>query len=235
MRYAIYFTPPAHDALTLAASQWLGRNAFSGETVEPPAIRGIGLHEISFHTAIPRRSGFHAALKAPFRLAPEISEAMLLRHLMRFAGSHEPFQLPSLEVARLGNFFGLAPASHCEQMRHFACAVVQEFDVFRAPLSEIEIERSDPGDLSAPQFANLYRWGHPYVMDEFRFHMALTGPLLAKDSMAIAPVLKDYFAPYLVKPVEIANLALFVEEEPGAPLQVHSLHPMGRVAARKSA
>jgi hypothetical protein len=235
MRYAIYFTPPAHDALTLAASQWLGRNAFSGEVTEPPAIRGIGLHEISFHTAIPRRSGFHAALKAPFRLAPEISEAMLLRHLMRFAGAYEPFRLPLLEVARLGNFFGLAPASHCEQMRLFACAVVQEFDVFRAPLSEAEFERSDPGDLSAPQFANLYRWGHPYVMDEFRFHMALTGPLLAKDSMAIGPVISDYFAPYLTKPVEIANLALFVEEEPGAPLQVHSLHPMGRVAARKSA
>ncbi|AYD01884.1 DUF1045 domain-containing protein [Neorhizobium sp. NCHU2750] len=235
MRYAIYFTPPAHDALTLAASQWLGRNAFSGEFVEPPAIRGIGLHEIAFHTAIPRRSGFHATLKAPFKLAPDISEPMLLRHLMRFAGSHEPFRLPALEVARLGNFLGLAPESHCEQMRLFACAVVQEFDVFRAPLSDAELERGDPGDLSAPQFSNLYRWGHPYVMDEFRFHMALTGPLLAKDSMAIEPALRDYFVPYVAKPVEIANLALFVEEEPGAPLQVHSLHPMGRVAARKIA
>ncbi len=235
MRYAIYFTPPAHDPLTLAASQWLGRNAFSGDATEPPVVRGVGLHEISFHTAIPRRSGFHAALKAPFRLAPEISESMLLRHLMRFAGSHEPFQLPPLEVARLGNFFGLVPEIPCERMRLFACAVVQEFDVFRAPLSDAEFERSDPGDLSAPQFANLYRWGHPYVMDEFRFHMALTGPLLPKDGIFIEPALRDYFAPYLTKPVEVANLALFVEEEPGAPLQVHSLHPMGRVAARKIA
>ncbi len=235
MRYALYFTPPAHDPLTLAASQWLGRSAFSGEMVEPPAIRGIGLHDISFHTAIPRRSGFHATLKAPFRLAPEITESMLLRHLMRFAGAHEPFDLPPLEVARLGNFFGLVPVTPCERMRLFACAAVQEFDPFRAPLSEAEIERSDPGDLSAPQFANLYRWGHPYVMDEFRFHMTLTGPLMPQDVCRFEPALREYFTPFLVKPVEVANLALFVEEEPGAPLQVHSLHPMGRVAARKIA
>jgi putative phosphonate metabolism protein len=235
MRYAIYFTPPAHDPLTLAASQWLGRNAFSGDMVEPPAIRGIGIHDIAFNTAIPRRSGFHATLKAPFRLAPDVTEPMLLRHLMRFAGSHEPFELPHLEVGRLGSFFGLMPAMPCEQMRLFSCAVVQEFDPFRAPLSEAEIERSDPGDLSAPQFANLYRWGSPYVMDEFRFHMTLTGPLTAPDIGRFEKVLRDYFAPYLTKRVEISNLALFVEEEPGAPFQVHSLHPMGRVAARKIA
>ncbi|SFB46523.1 putative phosphonate metabolism protein [Rhizobium sp. NFR07] len=235
MRYAIYFTPPAHDPLTLAASQWLGRNAFSGDMIEPPAVRGIGLHDIAFNTAIPRRSGFHATLKAPFRLAPEISESMLLRHLMRFAGAHEPFQLPLLEIGRLGSFFGLMPERPCEHMRHFACAVVQEFDAFRAPISEAEIERSDTNDLSASQFTNLYRWGHPYVMDEFRFHMSLTGPLAPSDIRHFELALKEYFAPYLMKPVDIANLALFVEEEPGAPFQVHSLHPMGRVAARRIA
>eukprot|EP00913_Durusdinium_trenchii_P008154 g7651.t1 len=195
----------------------------------------LAIPDISFHTAIPRRSGFHAPLKAPFRLASGISESMLLRHLMRFAGAHVPFTLPRLEVARLGNFFGLAPQSPCEHMRLFACAVVQEFDAFRAPLSEAEIERADPGDLSAPQFANLYRWGSPYVMDEFRFHMPLTGPILPKDVERFGAVLRAYFEPYLVKPVEVANLALFVEEEPGAPFLVHSLHPLGRVAARKSA
>jgi hypothetical protein len=120
-------------------------------------------------------------------------------------------------------------------MRHLACSVVQEFDVFRATLSEEELERCDPGDLSAPQFANLYRWGNAYVMDEYRFHMTLTGPLAIKDMPRFDLALRDYFAPYLSKPVEVANLALFVEDEPGAPFQVHSLHPMGRVAARKIA
>jgi putative phosphonate metabolism protein len=235
MRYAIHFTPPAHDLLTLAAAQWLGRNAFSGDAMEPPAIRGLGIHDVAFNTALPRRYGFHAALKAPFRLPAEVSESMLLRHLMRFAGAHDPFDLPPLEVVRLGNFFGLAPAVPCERMRFLAASVVQEFDAFRAPLSEAELERSDPGYLSASQFANLHRWGHPYVMDEFRFHMALTGPLSATEMPVFEQALRTYFAPYLATPVEIANLALFVEEEQGAPFHVHSLHPMGRVAARRIA
>ncbi|TDK39116.1 DUF1045 domain-containing protein [Rhizobium deserti] len=235
MRYAIHFTPPAHDPLALAAAQWLGRNAFSGEAVEPPAIRGIGLHDIAYHTAVPRRYGFQATLKAPFRLPADVSEAMLLRHLMRFAGAHDPFELPHLEVVRLGNFFGLAPAVPCETMRFLAASVVQEFDAFRAPLSEAELERCDPDSLSATQFANLHRWGHPYVMEEFRFHMALTGPLSTTEMPLFEKTLREYFAPYLRHPIEIANLALFVEEETGAPFQVHSLHPMGRVAARRIA
>jgi putative phosphonate metabolism protein len=235
MRYAIYFTPPAYDPLTLAASQWLGRNAFSGEATEPPAVRGVDIQDVAFNTALPRRYGFHGTLKAPFHLAPGITEAMLLRHLMRFAGAHHPFELPPLEVVRLGNFFGLAPCYPCERMNFLAASVVQEFDAFRLPLSEAELERADPGDLSAPQFANLHRWGSPYVMEEFRFHMTLTGPLAPSDSARFEAALRSYFAPYLERRLEVTNLALFVEEEPGAPFQVHSLHPLGRVAARRSA
>jgi hypothetical protein len=235
MRYAICFTPPAHDGLTVAAAQWLGRNAFSGEAADLPSIRGIDIHDIAFNTALPRRFGFHALLKAPFRLQGDVSEAMLLRHLMRFAGGVEPFQLPELEVGRLGDFCGLLPAMPCETMRLLAAAVVQEFDAFRAPLSEAELERSDPGNLSAAQFANLHRWGHPYVMDEFRFHMALTGPLAPREMPRFELALRDFFAPYLRRRVEVANLALFVEEEPRSPFQVHSLHPLGRVSSRKIA
>ena len=235
MRYAIYYTPPAYDALTLAASQWLGRNAFSGDAADFPALRPLGLHEVAYHTALPRRQGFQATLKAPFELAADVTEAALLRHLMRFAGAHGPFHLPTLDTVRLGDFLGLAPVMPCERMRHLAASVVQEFDVFRKPLTEGELELRDPGNLSAAQFANLYRWGHPYVMDEFRFHMPLTGPMSGSDMQRFEPALRTYFAPLLERPVEVANLALFVEPEPGAPFQVHSLHPLGRVSARKIA
>jgi hypothetical protein len=63
----------------------------------------------------------------------------------------------------------------------------------------------------------------------------LTGPLSATDMPRFELALREYFRPYLKKPVEVANLALFVEAEQGAPFHVHSLHPMGRVAARKTA
>ncbi len=235
MRYAIHFTPPAHDPLTLAAAQWLGRNAFSGEAMEAPPVRGIGILDIAFHTAVPRRYGFHAGLKAPFRLAPDVAEPMLLRHLMRFAGSHAPFELPGLDIVRVGSTLALAPAIPCATVAGLAGEVVQEFDAFRAPFTEAELERCDPGDLTALQFANLYRWGNPFVLQEFRFHMALTGPLLPGEIASFERALREHFAPYLGRSLEVANLALFVEDDQGAPFHVHSLHPMGRVTARRSA
>ncbi|MFW8584885.1 DUF1045 domain-containing protein [Rhizobium beringeri] len=235
MRYAICFTPPASDPLSLVAANWLGRNVFSGDMMEPPAVRGLGIHEIAFHTAVPRRYGFHGVLKAPFHLSRDMPESQLLRDLMRFSGTFIPFQIPRIEVARLGNFYSLLPSTPCEQIQYLASAIVQEFDRFRAPLSEAEIERSDPDGLSATQFANLHRWGNPYVMEEFRFHMPVTGPVNAIDMPRIEPVLRTIFEPVLSEPVTVSNVALMIEEGTGGPFRVHSLHPMGKVSARKIA
>ncbi|MQB42316.1 DUF1045 domain-containing protein [Rhizobium sp. ICMP 5592] len=235
MRYAICFTPSASDPLTLVAANWLGRNVYSGEMVDPPATRGLGIHEIAFHTAVPRRYGFNGTLKAPFRLAEDMSEAGLLRDLMRFSGTLTPFEIPRLEVARLGGAFGLVPSVPCQQMHFLAASVIQAFDHYRAPLTEAEIERSDPDGLSATQFANLHRWGHPHVMDEFRFHMMLTGTVNPTDTARMEQVLRDVFEPVLAEPVPVSNIALMMEEGAGGPFRVHSLHPMGKISARKIA
>ncbi|MBX4969430.1 hypothetical protein ABID08_000120 [Rhizobium binae] len=235
MRYAICFTPPASDPLSLVAANWLGRNVFSGDMLEPPAVRGLGIHEIAFHTAVPRRYGFHGVLKAPFHLSGDMSESQLLRDLMRFAGTLAPFQISRLEIARLGSFYSLMPSAPCEQIEYLASAIVQEFDRYRAPLSEADIERSDPDGLSAAQFANLHRWGNPYVMDEFRFHMPVTGSINAIDMPRIESALRTIFAPVLKEPVMVSNVALMIEEGTGGPFRVHSLHPMGKVSARRIA
>ncbi|MBB2686679.1 UNVERIFIED_ORG: hypothetical protein GGD47_004293 [Rhizobium etli] len=235
MRYAICFTPPASDPLSLVAANWLGRNVFSGDMLEPPAVRGLGIHEIAFHTAVPRRYGFHGVLKAPFQLSSDMSESQLLRDLMRFAGTFAPFQISRLEIARLGSFYSLMPSAPCEQIQYLASAIVQEFDRYRAPLSEADIERSDPDGLSAAQFANLHRWGNPYVMDEFRFHMPVTGSINAIDMPRIEAALRTIFEPVLKEPVMVSNVALMIEEGTGGPFRVHSLHPMGKVSARRIA
>ncbi|KEC74150.1 UNVERIFIED_ORG: hypothetical protein GGD51_003911 [Rhizobium esperanzae] len=235
MRYAICFTPPASDPLSLVAANWLGRNVFSGDMLEPPAVRGLGIHEIAFHTAVPRRYGFHGVLKGPFHLSADMSEPQLLRDLMHYAGTFAPFQISRLEIARLGSFYSLMPSAPCEQIQHLASAIVQEFDRYRAPLSEADIERSDPDGLSAAQFANLHRWGNPYVMDEFRFHMPVTGSINAIDMPRIEPALRTIFEPVLKEPVMVSNVALMIEEGAGGPFRVHSLHPMGKVSARRIA
>ncbi|MBB2673487.1 DUF1045 domain-containing protein [Rhizobium sophoriradicis] len=235
MRYAICFTPPASDPLSLVAANWLGRNVYSGDMLEPPAVRGLGIHEIAFHTAVPRRYGFHGVLKAPFHLSADMSESQLLRDLMRFAGTFAPFQISRLEIARLGSFYSLMPSAPCEQIQYLASAIVQEFDRYRAPLSEADIERSDPDGLSAAQFANLHRWGNPYVMNEFRFHMPVTGSINAIDMPRIEAALRTIFEPVLKVPVMVSNVALMIEEGTGGPFRVHSLHPMGKVSARRIA
>lgn len=235
MRYSICYTPSARDPLSAAAASWLGRSVYSGEAMEHPDGIGLSQSEIAFHTALPRRNGFHACLKAPFRLHPDATEAMLLRELMHFTSVVEPFTLPTLEVGRIGDFCSLTLSQHSMQLDQLASLVVQNFDQFRAPLSEAEIERMAPERLSAPQFANLYRWGDPHVLDEYRFYLPLTGPLSLAERERVHKAISRYFSTYLVQPPVFSNLALFIEREQGAPLVVHSLHPMGRVSARKSA
>lgn len=234
-RYAICLTPSPHDGLAIVGANWIGRNAFSGEVVEPPMIVGLPLAEIAYHTALPRRYGFQGMLKAPFHLADGMNESMLLKAMMRFAMGFQPFTLPPLRVVHRGDTLALAPMTVVPALDRLAESIVTEFDSFRAPLSEAEFERRASGSLTPVQFANLHRWGEPDVLAAFSFHMPLTGPLGAGEMARMERSAAAFFGPILLEPVEVDHIALFIEEEPGAPFCVHSLHPMGAVRARKSA
>ncbi|MGH6761768.1 MAG: DUF1045 domain-containing protein [Phyllobacterium sp.] len=235
MRYAIYFTPSSSDPLLRVAANWLGRNAFSGKPVKTPHIRGLGLEQIARITEEPRRYGFHATLKAPFRLAEGFSEADLLRALMAFGNANRRVTIPKLEIAPLGKFFAVVPSEPLPELQRFASEIVVAFDRFRAPLTEADRARRKSQKLTPSQAANLEYWGYPYVHDDFRFHMTLTGPIDEKDQPGVEQILADFFAPVLDEPAEISNLALFVEPEPGAPFEIHSLHPLTATDMRKTA
>ncbi|AAL52288.1 MULTISPECIES: DUF1045 domain-containing protein [Brucella] len=236
MRCAIYFTPPSNDALLRVGANWLGRNAFSGEPVKMPALCSLETDEICRLTEKPRRYGFHATMKAPFRLAGEHSENDLLAALMHFASSAAPVVIPRLELQSISSFFALVPEEPVAELNQLANDVVVAFDRFRAPLSEAEIARRRPERLNERQRHNLVRWGYPYVFEEFRFHMTLTGPVEEKDRSRVERVLEEFFTPMLDDCVEVANLALFVEPEEGAPFEVHSLHPLsgGKAASMRA-
>jgi len=235
MRYAIYFVPPMNDPLNRVATNWLGRDVFTGQTVEAPAITGLNSAEIAFHTAAPRRYGFHGTLKAPFVLAEGHTEEDLLRKLMRFSDTVKPFEIPRLEISKIGPFFALTPSEPIPDLIDLAARIVREFDDFRAPPSEAELERRNPDRLTAAQLENLHRWGYPYVFEEFRFHMTLSGPVDRAERDRVEQALHAFFDPVLSEPVEVENIALFVEDEPGAPFSVHSLHPLGRLDQRRTA
>lgn len=235
VRYALYFTPSASDPLTLAAQRWLGRNAFTGATLEQPVASGFDAAALAGLTADPRRYGFHATLKAPFTLAEGRSEAELLAEIGRFVSEADPFDIPEVVVGRLGSFFALVPGDHCEPLQAFAGEVVRRFERFRAPLTSADIARRKPDELTADERQNLVQWGYPYVFDEFRFHMTLTGRVPAERRDAVEKVLLDHFAEFHGRPLPVAGLSLFREPSRGADFTIHSLFPLGGAANRKTA
>ncbi|UHS55379.1 DUF1045 domain-containing protein [Agrobacterium vaccinii] len=219
VRYAIYFTPAEHDALTEKASRWLGRNAFSGVTHnEHEAYADI--------TAEPRRYGFHATLKAPFELSEKRREADLLAALHAFAATRHAFDIPTLVVGSLGPFFALVPQAPYQPLQDFAADVVDYFDPFRAPLSDSDIARRRPQNLTESQRQNLSLWGYPHVMDDFRFHMTLTGPVDAADRDDMSTVLRAEFTDFTDRPLTISGLGLFIEKARGEPFIAHTWLPL---------
>ena len=235
MRYAIYFTPPQDDELTRLAAAWLGRDAFGGAAAARPNLQEISADEIGAATTEPRRYGFHATLKAPFRLAEGRTEAGLERALADFAASAEPVVLPRIVVAELDGFLALVPAEPSEDLQRFAGSVVEAFEPFRAPLTETEISRRKPDALDPEQRQNLLRWGYPYVFGAFQFHMTLTGRLAPADRARFRAAAESVFAPAIARPLAIDGLALFVEPEPGAPFTATCWHALGRRRDRMTA
>ena len=86
---------------------------------------------------------------------------------------------------------------------------------------EAEIARRRPERLTPRQRALLDSYGYPFVMEEFRFHLTLTGPL---DPWEIAPTesaIAAHFGATIPQPFQIKTLCLFGEAQDGT---FHLLH-----------
>ena len=93
--------------------------------------------------------------------------------------------------------------------------MVARFDPFRAPPDAVELDRRRAQRLTTRQEAMLQRWGYPYVMEEFRFHMTLTGPLPPAELAAVEAALAPILAPLLPAPFPIDALTLQGEDREG--------------------
>lgn len=228
MRCAIYFIPPADDPLTETAARWLRRDPYTGARVSCP-VDGLTEADHAFLTALPRRYGFHATLKAPFRLAEGKSLFELQRGLDIFCARIEPIRMKA-RLALIENFFALVPAAPDAELDMLAARVVTEFDTFRSPITEIEIARSDASRLNGRQLSNLMNWGSPHIFDQFRFHMTLTGPIDHLERDHVMTVLCRHFGALAEPRLAIGQLVLAVEPEPHAPFLVHSTHKFPHAA-----
>ncbi|MEL6437292.1 MAG: DUF1045 domain-containing protein [Pseudomonadota bacterium] len=213
MRYAIYYTPEADHPLADAATRWLGRSVFGA----PVATRHEGFAELK---TSPRRYGFHGTLKAPFRLADAVCEADLVDAFDAFCDAPRPVPHVRLVVGQLGPFFALVPEQADENLKTLAADCVTGFEPFRAQLTKAEIAKRKPETLTAPQREYLMRYGYPYVMDEFRFHMTLTGPVDVVQRDVVASALDAHFASVLAHPITMDSLSIFIERETGQDFDV---------------
>src|SRR5262249_29770313 len=70
---------------------------------------------------------------------------------------------------------------------------VMAFDRFRRPLTSHERGQRLGAGLSQRQIENLNRWGYPYVFEDFRFHLTLTGPIDADRRGSVLALLQARF------------------------------------------
>lgn len=171
-RYAIYYAPSPDSALHRFGSTLLGYDAVSGDELRFPDGVAPDWREV---TEDPRKYGFHATLKAPTALADGRSEAELLDACAAFAGRARRIPLIEPVVDAISGFIAVIPAKLSDELQQLAADCVTEFDAFRAPLTQEDRARRRPERLTERQRDYLDRWGYPYVMEEFRFHMTLTG------------------------------------------------------------
>ncbi len=215
-RVAIYFAPEPQSAWGLAGSEWLGRCAARRVAVPQSVPPGLEPEVFARLTSEPRRYGWHATLKPPFRLAQGHTLATVRRALRDFATAWPAFDLPPMRVDLLGDFLALRPPCHDPRLHDLAAACVTQLHSLAQPLDDAELQRRRRVPLSPAQDALLQRWGYPWVLEAFRFHFSLTGSLGAAGEGVRAALRGEAQARFdALPPCRFDRLSLFVEPEPG--------------------
>ena len=103
-----------------------------------------------------------------------------------------------------------------------------EFDEFRRPAGEEELVRRRASGLSPRQDQLLVRWGYPYVLEEWRFNLTLTGRLPdVAERKAVKELLAQRFSGFLDRPLQVRDLCIFRQSTPDRPFTVLARFRLG--------
>jgi putative phosphonate metabolism protein len=212
-RYAIYYVPTHGSDLDRFGAHLLGYDAYTGDELAFPD----GIMETAPDwrdlAADPRRYGFHATLKAPLSLAPGKSETELLAACRSFADRPRSIPIITPVVNSISGFVAVIAAEPPAELERLAADCTEEFDSFRAPLTAEDRARRNPSILTPKQREYLDRWGYPYVMEEFRFHMTLTGRLSSERRETILAMLRKRFDALKMMTLQVDGIALFRQND----------------------
>lgn len=226
-RYAIYFAPAERSGLERVCSSVLGRCARTGRALRQPELPGIEPERLAELTASPRHYGLHGTLKPPFCLAHGTTEADLLEAVTELAAGRAVFECPPLRLEAVGSFLALTPSSPCPELEALARACVIELDRHRRPPTAEELARRRAKGLTSEQDRLLVRWGYPYVLDEFRFHLTLTGKIPEPDERRLVKTgLTALLGPILQTAVSVTEIHVFRQPNRHAPFTVLAASPL---------
>ena len=213
-RYAVYYVPREGSQLANFGDKWLGWSLIDGDFIERlngPLIPA----DLTKLTQAPQRYGFHGTLMAPIRLGVGFGQTAFINSVRQLAKKQKPFDLPNLKVSVRDHFLALELSEPCAQLHELAATFVTNLHSMRRPPSETEIAKRMRAKLSDRQLELLKTWGYPYVLDEFRFHMTLTGKLEIEKLTSMKPALKTLLNPLLKQAIQVTDVAVVGESETG--------------------
>ncbi|WP_272698725.1 DUF1045 domain-containing protein [Desulfovibrio sp. Fe33] len=219
-RYGVYFAPGRGSGLDRFGAAWLGRDNETGRPVDAPLPEGLPSEEWRALTETPRHYGFHGTLMPPFVPADGMNEAEITDRLDKLAGRLAPFVLAPLSVREIGSFLALVPVEQV-WLAETAEACLRTMHPLRKPPSATENEKRRASGLTPKQDRLLEEWGYPYVLDEFRFHITLTGRVAdPARRKRLAHILTDLAAPVTGRPHPVEELCLFYQPDRSAPFRL---------------
>jgi putative phosphonate metabolism protein len=218
-RYAIYYVPAQGSFLDQFGAEMLGYDAWIGAALPFPETVVEQVPDWRELTQDPRQYGFHATLKAPMTLNGR-KESELHAACAEFARQPRPIPTITPVVNMISGFIAVIPEGRSNELEHFAAGCVRAFDPYRAPLTSEERARRNPSRLTPRQLEYLDRWGYPYVMEEFRFHMTLTGRLDETRRPGALAMLRERFARLNLTELAIDRIALFKQADANARFEI---------------
>lgn len=219
-RYAIYFAPAPGSPWWEFGTRWLGRDECLDVQMAQPALAQIGPAELHAATAQPRRYGFHATVKAPFALSEGNTLDQLITRMQALAATLKPVALGPMQAAMLGDFVALLPVTVPDELAALATACVTGLDDLRAPLSAADLLRRRVEHLDAREQALLNQYGYPYVLERYRLHFTLSGPVNPPMAQRLVQAAATPVAALnAAAPLVLDRLCLFVEPSPGQPFK----------------
>jgi putative phosphonate metabolism protein len=223
-RYAIYYAPVAGSALDRFGARLIGYDAWTGEDIAfaEGIIETVTDWRELTHDA--RKYGFHATLKAPFGLAG--SEDRLRAACAAFATTPRPLPQVRPVVDAIGGFIAVIPGDPSLELQQLAADCVRAFEPFRAPMTADDRARRRPERMTPRQLDYLDRWGYPYVMEEFRFHMTLTCRLDADRRSSILSLLRHRFDELALGRLTIDRIALFKQDAASSRFRIVESWPL---------